>query len=106
MKPYHEALSRRKHRLVSDAQSPHVEELENKKNDLAPEVKDTHKIEVDIGVHSAPQAALSDGPQDPTLAMLMGKEPEQHEIDQINSISKPKSLFEAAQKAILAKKKA
>lgn len=113
--PLHEAIFNRKKSNFAPKDPAMTEEEQNKKQDLAPSVHDAHKrVNIDVSVEGSPkEEALESphqesmegdaGPSDPSLAVLMGKEPSDMEIERLKGM-KPRSLMERAQVALLKKK--
>lgn len=104
---FSEAILRRKHKPTSSK----AEEDQNKKQDLAPEVKDapSAKLEIEIGMkpmmHGVPPE-MGDGQMND-----MSDEPDNmhsfvspQEAEMLNKNEKPKSLLQRAQKAFISKK--
>lgn len=114
--PLHEALMRRKmqHHSPDPGAQDVVDEQANKKLDLAPEVKDRGHVRIDVkvggpAVEGSPMEEASESPEEAQaegddLSMLMGHKPMPHEIARLQSMDRPRSLLEAAQKAALKKK--
>jgi len=118
---FSEALKNRKMKGMKDdmsledeakmeGESPE-EEMNEKKMDLAPDVKDSKgisKIEIEVkpgmsDKHAADDISESGDMSD--LAALLGKDSTPEEIAQLAGASgKPKSLFEAASRALAQKK--
>lgn len=97
------------HRKKSSNHS-NIEDDQNKKQDLAPSIKDgpgPQKVEIQIGLKEPLDGHMVDPnePQEASLSTLMGKNPDPMEIDQLkNAHGKPRSLMEAAQRALASKK--
>lgn len=87
---------------------PEVDEQEQKSADLAPDVKDGGKMSgIKIEISGPPGTNMQTSQMDnngPDLSKFLGKEPGQDEIAQMAGVGRPKSLYEAATKAMASKK--
>jgi len=116
-----EALSKRKKKATGMYAD---DEETRKRQDLAPEVKDTPEAKLEIEISMKPEmendgidSGMDDGdecaginemapatkPKEANLATLMGKEPSEYEMESIKN-NKPKNLLDAAKKALMFKK--
>jgi hypothetical protein len=115
-----EALSKRKKKSAGIYAN---DEETRKRQDLAPDVKDTPEAKLEIEISMKPEMEMEDDgmdsgmddgmegaginemakPKEANLATLMGKEPTEFEMEGIRN-NKPKSLLDAAKKALMFKK--